>query len=111
MFVVICFGKPSFDMCRCTLYPLSLFILVGGLCPLVDSLKNLPRKSGTVQGGSGKDAFAALHSFREGTLSKAEASCCCYKVVLSSEVPGIGHGWKEESRLNRSDELIWYGRL
>lgn len=84
---------------------------MGGLCPLVDSLRNPLRKSQAVQGGSGKDAAAAPHPFREGTLSKAEVSYCHYEVVLSSEVPGIGHGWKEESRLNRSNELIWYGRL
>lgn len=109
MFVVLCFGKPFFHMCQCTLSPLSLFILVEGLCPLVDALRNPLRKSRAVQGGSGKDALSAPH--RERTLSKAEMSCSYCAVMLSSEAPDIGHGWQEESRLDGSNELIWYGRL
>lgn len=53
MFVVLRFGKPFFAMCQCTLSPLSLFILVGGLCPLAAALRNPLRKPGAVQGGSG----------------------------------------------------------
>lgn len=109
MFVVLRFAKPFFDTCQCTLSPLSLFILVGGLCPFADALRNPVRKPEAVQGGSGKDALSALH--RERTLSKTEVSCSYCAVVLSSEATGIGHGWQEESRLDGSNELIWYGRL
>lgn len=44
-------------------------------------------------------------------MSETELSYCHYEVVLSSELPGVGHGWKEESRLNGSNGLIWYGKL
>lgn len=44
-------------------------------------------------------------------MSKTDVSCCHCEVVLSSEAPGIGHGWKDESRLDGSNGLIWYGRL
>lgn len=87
----------------------SLYPSGGGLCPFADALRNPLREPEAVQGGSGKDALSALH--RERTLSKAEVSCSYCSVMLSSEATGIGHGQQEESRLDGSNELIWYGRV